>query len=574
MNLYLADGGLSNDSVIGIAGGRGKSKNGKIVEFSLNEPALAAASTFNSVLYHIIDTSKFTPASPDPCGVEYLPSSNNLLICDSEVEEMSNLWSNVNLFETTFIGTLVKKSNTIAFTKEPTGLAYNPANGHMFISDDDGRRVFELGPGTDGIYGTSDDVRTVFKTSYFGSNDPEGVAFDPTSNTLYIVDGVNEEVYLIRPGTDGKFNGVAPYGDDFVTNFDTNILGVHDPEGIGFYPATGHLYISDTATRTTVAEVTTAGTLVQIIDISAASALKPSGIGFGPGSSDPASVAMYLTDRRVDNNTNPSENDGKVYELSIPTGDSVPIVSITGPENGAVYAEGETITFCGSASDAEDGDLSTSMTWTSSIDGAIGTGSSFTLNNLSVGSHTVTAAVTDCKGVNGSANLTIIVKSLSQNSKFTPTDDAKISSINSNKNYGSITKLEVRNSPYTLHSYLKFSVTGLNGTIKSAKIRLYPVVNSRDGGSIYAVSNYYEGTNTPWLESGLTYKNAPSITGEPLSNVTKVTAYSWVDFDVTAAITGNGEYSFALANTSSQYNVYNSSEAEQNQPELIINTDL
>jgi hypothetical protein len=198
-------------------------------------------------------------------------------------------------------------------------------------------------------------------------------------------------------------------------------------------------------------------------------------------------------------------------------------------------------------------------------------GQIFILDQSGPALHTITAAVTDSKGVAGSASVTITVNSTSQNGKFTPTDDAKVSSINPNKNYGSITTLEVRKSSYTLYSYLKFNVTGLSGTIKSAKIRLYPVVNSRDGGSIYAVSKNYKGTDTPWLESGLTYNNAPSITGESLSTVTKVTAYSWVDFDVTAAITGNGEYSFAIANTSSQYTKYNSCEAEQNQPVLIVN---
>ncbi|WP_368294140.1 DNRLRE domain-containing protein [Dehalobacter sp. TBBPA1] len=542
----------------------------RIIELSLYEPVVMAASTFSSVLYHTIDTSSLTPPSPDPCGIEYLPSSNTLLFCDSEVDEMTNLWANANLFETTLSGTIVRTSNIRSFTKEPTGIAYNPANGHMFISEDDGHRIFEVAPGKDGFFGTSDDTRSVFMTSYFGSNDPEGVAFDSSSNTLFIVDGVNEEVYLIKPGINGQFDGVPPYGDDLVTNFDTTILGVHDPEGIGFCPATGHLYISDTASRTVVAEVTVAGTLEQTIDISAASARKLSGIGFGPSSTDPASVAMYVTDRGVDNNVDPNENDGKIYELSIPTNNNAPTVSIIGPVNGASYMSGDAINFSGSASDTEDGNLSASMTWTSSIDGLIGNGSSFNVSNLTIGTHTITTTVSDSNGVSSSASVTVSVDPIPQISKFTPTDDAKVSSINPNKNYGSITTLEVRKSTYTLHSYLKFNVTGLSGTMKNAKIRVYSVASSRDGGSIYAVSNNYNGTSIPWLESGLTYNNAPSIIGEPLSTKTKVTIDSWVDYDVTAAITGNGEYSFALANISSQYTKYNSSEASLNLPELVI----
>jgi hypothetical protein len=211
MSLYLADSGLKNESKDREAKNSINSNPGRIIELSLYQPAAMAASTFESVLSNTIDTSKLTPPSPDPCGVDYLPSSNALLICDSEVEEMTNLWANANLFETTVSGSLNRTAKTTSFTKEPTGIAYNSANGHMFISDDDGHRIFEVAPGTDKLFGTSDDTRTVFYTSYFSSNDPEGVAFDPASNTLFIVDGVNEEVYLVKPGANGLFDGVPAH---------------------------------------------------------------------------------------------------------------------------------------------------------------------------------------------------------------------------------------------------------------------------------------------------------------------------------------------------------------------------
>lgn len=378
MSLYLLDSGQSNVPETGAAPKSNNADSGSIIELSLYQPVVMAASTYTSVLQHTIDTSILTPPAPDPSDAIYLPSTNNLLICDSEVDEMTDLWANVNLFETNRDGTLVRTAKTTGFTKEPTGIAYNSANQHIFISDDSGRRIFEVDPGNDGLYCTADDVRTMFRTYYFGSNDPEGVTFDSASNTLFIVDGVNEEVYLVSPGTNGNFDGVAPYGDDQVTSFDTTILGIHDPEGICFYPATGHLYLTDSYSRTAVAEVTLDGTLVQIIDISAASARKPAGITLGPGSIDSAPV-MYVADRGVDNDADPTENDGKVYELSIPAGNSAPTVSITSPANEAAYTEGEDVNL-------------TSV-----------------LTNLPVGLHTITVTFTDSNGVTGTAGITITV---------------------------------------------------------------------------------------------------------------------------------------------------------------------
>ncbi|MCH9040856.1 MAG: trypsin-like serine protease, partial [Thaumarchaeota archaeon] len=54
-----------------------------------------------------------------------------------------------------------------------------------------------------------------------------------------------------------------------------------------------------------------------------------------------------------------------------------PTVSITSPADNTTISSGTTINFAGSASDTEDGDLTTSLSWTSSRDGSIGTGGSF-----------------------------------------------------------------------------------------------------------------------------------------------------------------------------------------------------
>jgi hypothetical protein len=79
-----------------------------------------------------------------------------------------------------------------------------------------------------------------------------------------------------------------------------------------------------------------------------------------------------------------------------------PTASITSPIYGADYNEGEIIVFSGSGTDAEDGNLTgSSLVWTSSIAGEIGTGDYFTLTDLSVGSHTITLTATDSHGAKG-----------------------------------------------------------------------------------------------------------------------------------------------------------------------------
>ncbi len=74
-----------------------------------------------------------------------------------------------------------------------------------------------------------------------------------------------------------------------------------------------------------------------------------------------------------------------------------PVVSLSVPSDGGKFYQHENITFSGSASDLQDGNLSSKMEWYSSRDGLIGTGSSFT-KNLSVGEHIITLHIMDSDG--------------------------------------------------------------------------------------------------------------------------------------------------------------------------------
>jgi hypothetical protein len=64
-----------------------------------------------------------------------------------------------------------------------------------------------------------------------------------------------------------------------------------------------------------VSMVTPTGELLGTLDISAAGARKPAGLALAPSSEDPSQMSLYIVDRGVDNDSNPNENDGKVYEF-------------------------------------------------------------------------------------------------------------------------------------------------------------------------------------------------------------------------------------------------------------------
>ena len=98
--------------------------------------------------------------------------------------------------------------------------------------------------------------------------------------------------------------------------------------------------------------------------------------------------------------------------VTISAVNTAPTVSITAPADGSSFDEGVSITFTGGANDAEDGDISANLAWTSDLDGSIGSGASFSTSALSVGTHTITASVTDSGGLQGSDSITVIVNTV------------------------------------------------------------------------------------------------------------------------------------------------------------------
>jgi molybdopterin synthase catalytic subunit len=87
---------------------------------------------------------------------------------------------------------------------------------------------------------------------------------------------------------------------------------------------------------------------------------------------------------------------------------ALPTVAISSPANNATVAAGATVTFSGTASDKEDGTLTSRLSWQSNLDGPLGIGSGFT-HTLSAGTHTVTAEVSDSSGATGLQRVTVYV---------------------------------------------------------------------------------------------------------------------------------------------------------------------
>lgn len=105
----------------------------------------------------------------------------------------------------------------------------------------------------------------------------------------------------------------------------------------------------------------------------------------------------------------PGGSDTASQSVTVNAPNTAPTLEIAAPANGASFPALTNVTFTGTANDSEDGNISSSIQWSSSIDGVLGTGASISEGELSSGTHTITASVSDSDGAPATAQITITI---------------------------------------------------------------------------------------------------------------------------------------------------------------------
>ncbi|MGI0012748.1 MAG: DUF7594 domain-containing protein [Nitrososphaera sp.] len=503
-----------------------------------------------ATLVNTINTTTF--GSSDPAGLGFFPANASIWLADSEVEE-TPFFTGFNLFELTGSGAVLRPYSTLGFSNEPTGVTFNTVTGTFFISDDVKRMVFEVNPVN------PETALSSFSTLAFGSTDPSDITFDPTTGNLFISDGFDKTVFEVTPSGTLLRSFLLP--------------GViRDAEGIVFDRCSGNLFIVSGPDKNKIFELTTSGVMVNPIDITPIGVTRPKGITFAPSSNpgdDPNIFHVYIADYGAD-----EVNDGRLFEIFLAgnsgcTGTPPQVTSGPTTTPNVIFAD-QTAQLSVTASDA-DGDPLT-YTWTVMPGGGTITGTGDTVTYTPPAAitgqqtFTITVKVRDGNGGSDTGTVGVTVLPLGGGVTFTPEADTFVNSNSPNTNYGAAPTLQVDGSP-TQITYLRFNVTGLSGVVQSARLRLEVVNASVFGGRIYSISD------NSWGERTVTFNTRPVIDAQsPLGSLGAVAVGNIVELDVTAAISGNGTYNFAMDSNNSDGAYYRSREAVINPPALVITT--
>jgi hypothetical protein len=156
--------------------------------------------------------------------------------------------------------------------------------------------------------------------------------------------------------------------------------------------------------------------------------------------------------------------------------------------------------------------------------------------------------------------------------QFHPIDDTMVDQALPSKSYGHNAQMEVdkmeKGGKKT--AYLKFNITGILEPITQAKLQLttaaIPFADSDSTGLIYPVSD------TTWTEKTVNWDNRPAHDPSPLAHNRSKTIgkNETTRFDLSSVIRENGLYSFAISSDSTDGVAYNTKEAKEGQPVLIL----
>jgi hypothetical protein len=141
--------------------------------------------------------------------------------------------------------------------------------------------------------------------------------------------------------------------------------------------------------------------------------------------------------------------------------------------------------------------------------------------------------------------------------------DSRIREASPNSNYGADAALNVDGDAGAhVESYIRFTVTSISGTVSSAQLRVFVTDGTQNGPALYA-------TDSTWTETGITWGNRPARTSGAIQDKGSLAVNTWVDYDVTSVITGNGTYSFVLATDATDLLGLSSREGSA-APQLVI----
>jgi PKD repeat protein len=488
-----------------------------------------------------------------------------------------------NITTSPFVGTSTS-------LRDNEGLAYVPSDDSLWIASDNDKAVFEVDPTSGALkrkidrtaFANAPEVGTGDPATTSRNNDIEAAAYDSAHDVLYVFSGSSSSVpaaYELTRDSHGAFQvtswrglpsewtaaGFNPvdgklyvavkstfntfdfatnsFGSTFTVPGVTNVFGMDFAEDGDMLVATGSQTLQriDTPNHTRrpgwTLDLTPFGMLdSRAVELIGDQYYVSDGYDFR-ATGDPLAHAVF------------------VFTVTDGAGGTAPTAAFTAsPTSGSAPLA---VQFTDTSTDAP-----TSWSWNFGDGSGVSTTQNPAHTYTAAGTYTATLTATNAQG-SDPASKTITVTTGGTTLTVTPDADTYFNTTSPTKNYATATVLKLH-SPTTAEyrPLVRFVVSGLAGAPSSAKLRLWVTDASTTGGSWYLVSN-------SWAETTVNWNNKPAVGGTPVATAGAATLGTWMEVDVTSAVSGNGTYSFEATSTSTNTATFSSDEGAH-PPQLVI----
>jgi DNA-binding beta-propeller fold protein YncE len=185
-----------------------------------------------------------------PSDIAYVPSLNEIFVTDGDAIRTLDLST---LQVVTRAGSInspghADATGPAASFNEPEGITYDSGNNTLYIADSNNNEIRAMNPTTYQVSTVAGNLTAGFADGVGSSaqfRTPWGVAYNPADGIVYIGDTLNNAVRAFNP-VNGSVTTIAGNGTIGSANGTGSAASFHYPAYMAFDPGGTHMYLTDT----------------------------------------------------------------------------------------------------------------------------------------------------------------------------------------------------------------------------------------------------------------------------------------------------------------------------------------
>jgi hypothetical protein len=173
---------------------------------------------------------------------------------------------------------------------DPINMVFDDKAHRLLFYDADPRQIIEVRAGRSGLPDRG--ALTRIPAPHYGIGDAQGMAVDPMTGRLFILDSERPKIVVVEPDAEGGLREAT------ASAVRLRPFGSGELRGIAFDPTNGHFHVLGPATQR-LYEITDTGLIVANRDLSGCDLRDPQGMVFAPSgdlTDDPSEMSLYIVE--------------------------------------------------------------------------------------------------------------------------------------------------------------------------------------------------------------------------------------------------------------------------------------